>query len=49
MAYARQFCPAEQSFARRRPHQRSVVTRLRGVFAEALGLERELQQFAFHQ
>src|SRR5256712_36470 len=47
MAYARQFCPPHKASRAVGRIKRSVVTGSEVSFAEALGLERELQQLLF--
>ncbi len=47
MAYARQFCPPNKASRAVGRIKRSVVTGSEVSFAEALGLERELQQLLF--
>src|SRR5260370_42146564 len=46
-AYARQFCPPNKASRAVGRIKRSVVTGMEIPFAEALGLERELQQLLF--
>ena len=47
MDYARQFCPPNKASRAVGRIKRSVVTGIEIPFAEALGLERELQQLLF--
>ena len=47
MAYARQFCPPNKAAGAVGRIKRAVVTGSEVAFAEALGLERELQQLLF--
>src|SRR6266404_3240859 len=47
LAYARQFCPPNKASRAVGRIKRSVVTGMEIPFAEALGLERELQQLLF--
>jgi len=47
LAYARQFCPPNKASRAVGRIKRSVVTGAEIPFAEALGLERELQQLLF--
>jgi len=47
MAYARQFCPPNKASRAVGRIKRSVVTGSEVPFAEALGIERELQQLLF--
>ena len=47
MAYAKQFCPPNKASRAVGRIKRSVVTGMEIPFAEALGIERELQQLLF--
>ncbi len=49
MAYASQFCPPNKASRAVGRIKRSVVTGMEIPFAEALGLERELQQFSYQR